>query len=1328
MNNRTLKLSSKLTSLTIGAAIAALLSGAALDLRADYPGTVLSLNPVAYYRLNETNQPPQADSATNYGTAGANATLYYNNGSGWNPAVSMNGYPGALPAETNTTSTAFIGASRAGMSYDAPLGPTGPFTVEGWLNPNGTGTPISFASFSGSDGGLNMGPTPNFGWYIAQSDTNWEVVMFNGTTTGTALDITGGGPPTFGTFYYVAVVYDGANTTLFINGSPVASGTPTNYVANTISQFSIGGDSADRNLWTGSAQDVAFYTNALSATTIMAHYSNGISTSPPATPYESLVLSANPLFYYRLNEPVYNTPDPSTYPPAVNLATNAAGILNGAYEPGTTPGVAGPSYPGFGANSGACLFNGIIGAVNLELLGNAGGPMADGNISLAGPLTLMAWFKVNDFDIDSTFGGMIIAQGDFYSRLGRERVTNTLDWDTSGTSPLSAVSQRRLNDGQWHHLVGTYDMATKSLYLDGVLVAAVPTTGNIDTSSSQEIDIGWNSSYNLFNGRYWNGCISEVAIWTNALTADEIQQVYNSAGASVVIDQQPQAPVGTVYESETVTFNVIASGEPTLTYQWQTNGVSISGQTTSTLVLNSVTVSDSATYTVIVSNSIGAVTSAPVVLTVVASPPIVLQEPVSLTPRMVGGANASFSIVVGGSLPYSYQWVLGTTPIPGATDATLTLNSPLEPPAAGSYTVVVTNLHGTVTSTPPAVLTFLPPPNPYAGLLMALGPYTYWPLNETGGPIAYDYSSGLNGTNVGTVNQGAAGDPAAGFGASHLAYNFNNTGAVNCGNAVVLNGTTSTVLAWFLDPNGNTNNQCAIIAKGNGSWRMALFNTDYLEDTCNGTFPSADGATYFLTGPNGGYSPPTNFVINDGNWHFMACVYDNGDKRLYMDGTLLQENSSMWGAFSQNSDPVAIGLNTGNDNGDNYWPGLISDVALFNRGLSTAEVTSLYAAATGSAPASPVIAVQPVSQTVPLGYPVTFYVGPTGPQPFTYQWTFGGAPIAGATSQSYTIPAVSDGNVGSYAVVVTDGGGSATSQTAVLSIAPLPSTPLAVGLVGHYPFDGNYNDTSGHNHNAMPNGSPSFVAGQIGQAVAVDDNNGNYDNVILGDPTDYQFTAGTQFSVAFWVNYTGEPGDNPMICDNYYSTGNPGWVLADSAWDDGGGHLEVTISGDDFVVSTNVINDGNWHHVAMTADLVNGNAVFYIDGVEVKAATVPTGSVYIGFATVVGSDGTGTYPGFRNAGQYYIDDLGIWRRLLTQSDVTAIYTAGLAAQSFAGPAPLDVPLSSKVSAGSLLLSWPQGTLESAPTVAGPWTAVSNASPPSCSIPAPLTNTFYRVHP
>jgi len=101
------------------------------------------------------------------------------------------------------------------------------------------------------------------------------------------------------------------------------------------------------------------------------------------------------------------------------------------------------------------------------------------------------------------------------------------------------------------------------------------------------------------------------------------------------------------------------------------------------------------------------------------------------------------------------------------------------------------------------------------------------------------------------------------------------------------------------------------------------------------------------------------------------------------------------------------------------------------------SVTSANAVLTVRVP--PSITTQPLSQTVNTGSSVTFTVAASGTAPLTYQWTFNGANISGANAASYTKSNVQSGDAGSYAVVVGNAAGSATSANAALTVNVPPS-------------------------------------------------------------------------------------------------------------------------------------------------------------------------------------------------------------------------------------------------------------------------------------------------
>jgi len=95
-----------------------------------------------------------------------------------------------------------------------------------------------------------------------------------------------------------------------------------------------------------------------------------------------------------------------------------------------------------------------------------------------------------------------------------------------------------------------------------------------------------------------------------------------------------KAATAAVTVGQTVTLSVTANGTLPFTYQWYKDGVAVTGATSASLVLTSVTTAAAGTYTAKVTNSAGYATSDNGVL--------------SVTTPIVAPSNATVTIVVSG--------------------------------------------------------------------------------------------------------------------------------------------------------------------------------------------------------------------------------------------------------------------------------------------------------------------------------------------------------------------------------------------------------------------------------------------------------------------------------------------------------------------------------------------------------------------------------------------------------------------------------------------------------------------------------------------------------
>ena len=213
--------------------------------------------------------------------------------------------------------------------------------------------------------------------------------------------------------------------------------------------------------------------------------------------------------------------------------------------------------------------------------------------------------------------------------------------------------------------------------------------------------------------------------------------------------------------------------------------------------------------------------------------------------------------------------------------------------------------------------------------------------------------------------------------------------------------------------------------------------------------------------------------------------------------------------------------------------------------------------------------------------------------------------------------------------------------------APLPITD---GLAAYWNFDGQLFDWVGEYHGTARGKVPvEFVDGQTGFGKALKLNGTNYVE-ITGGPVNGLDNANGSLSIAGWFKVDAfDKSWQALIAKGENNNYRVARRSAENTIAYAGGTGEGAND-------TPNINDGKWHHFAAISDaqVKEFGTALYIDGVRYSvntnkpALTASAKNLFIGEnPDALNRQWTGE-----------IDDLGIWKRVLTSTEVSAMYNAG----------------------------------------------------------------------
>jgi uncharacterized delta-60 repeat protein len=351
----------------------------------------------------------------------------------------------------------------------------------------------------------------------------------------------------------------------------------------------------------------------------------------------------------------------------------------------------------------------------------------------------------------------------------------------------------------------------------------------------------------------------------------------------------------------------------------------------------------------------------------------------------------------------------------------------------------------------------------------------------------------------------------------------------------------------------------------------------------------------------------------------------------------------------------------------------LTNAQLTNNGSYDVVVTNLYGSITSSVAAlgqPPLITSQPQDQTVVAGADVGFAATAIGSDPLTYQWYFNGTPLEGATNSSLLLSGVSLSKVGVYSVTVSNLISSVSSRNAALVV---PNTGSCIarpsGLVSWWAADGTALDSVSTN-NGVLQGAVSCAKGLVGVALSFD---GVSSFAIVPDSDSLRLT--TQLTIEAWINPRSVNANRGIVSKVGGAGGAFGYqfllqgnTLVGQFNDFGQGWPSAKIQ------SVGLIAAGVWSHVAWTYD--QSAMKLYLNGQPVKTNAIGPRSIAASSSRLrISGDDNDSAP-FDGL----IDEVSLYSRALSGSEIAAIYNAGTAGKCAPQPVVLTPPQSLTVPA------------------------------------------------
>jgi hypothetical protein len=237
--------------------------------------------------------------------------------------------------------------------------------------------------------------------------------------------------------------------------------------------------------------------------------------------------------------------------------------------------------------------------------------------------------------------------------------------------------------------------SSQTIYNVGNYVVISAAATGIPAPTYQWLRNGSNIAFATSPTLAFNATMADAAAFSIKVTNSQGVVYSNSLTLTIqyapTITLQPSATQ--VAHGGSAVLLISAHSIPAPQYQWQFNGVSIGGATSSNYVVSNATQASAGSYRCIVYNVVGTVYSSSASVTVI-DPPTITGGTIVSNWSIQQGSYLSYNVSVSGTAPFSYAWYKNGSLLTAYTTSTGPAFSPAAPGDSGLYSVTVSNSVG----------------------------------------------------------------------------------------------------------------------------------------------------------------------------------------------------------------------------------------------------------------------------------------------------------------------------------------------------------------------------------------------------------------------------------------------------------------------------------------------------------------------------------------------------------------------------------------------------------------------------------------------------------